>query len=337
MRKNPVVIFILIFFFTAFWSVSAQRGSTSSQVTNIRFVSGLPRNSDWGRALDRLASDWARVTNNQVSVTMTHGSQMSESQLLSSLRSNSIQVAVFTSAGMFDICPAIMNLSVPFMIRNNAELDLVLSDVKPFLESHVVEEFVVITWSKAGWIYIFSNQAVFIPNDLRRLRIATSPELESMNTVFRRLNYTLVPTDMTSLGTRLASNMVSAFYLIPTLITPMNLHRGLHMLNLPICPAMGAIVMNRVTWNQLTAANQQSIVRVTQQTAVEFDNAMARTEANAISTMERGGLVVNRPTQAQQDIWRADMSNAMPSLIDLYDRELYNRILNILERSRSGR
>ncbi|MCL2276999.1 MAG: TRAP transporter substrate-binding protein DctP [Treponema sp.] len=328
---------LLILFFVSFGSVFAQRGTSNSQVTNIRFVSGLPRNSDWGRALDRLASDWARVTNNQVSVTMTHGSQMSETQMLTSLRSNSIQVAVFTSAGMFDICPAVMNLSVPFMIRNNAELDVVLNDVKPVLDSRVREEFVVITWSKAGWIYVFSNQAVFLPNDLRRLRLATSPELESMNTVFRRLNYNLVPTDLTNLGTRLASNMVSAFYLIPTLITPLNLHRGLHMLDLPLCPAMGAIVMNRVTWNQLSAANQQAIVRVSQQTAVEFDNAMARTESNAISTMERGGLVINRPTQAQQDTWRADMNNAMPSLIDLYDRDLFNRINGVLERYRSGR
>jgi len=337
MKKFPAIILIL-FLLIPFGTLFAQRGSTSSQVTNVRFISTLPRNSDWGRALDRLASDWARVTGNQVNVVMTHGSQMSESQMLSSLRSNSIQVAIFTSAGMYEICPAIMNLSVPFMIRNNTELDLVLNDIKPVLESRVREEFVVIAWSKAGWIYIFSNQAVFVPNDLRRLRLATSPELESMNTVFRTMNYSLLETDLSNLGTRLASNMVSAFYLIPTLITPLNLHRGLHMLNLPISPVMGAIVMNRVTWNQLSSANQQALLRVTQQTAVDFDNAMARTEASAIATMERGGLISNRPTQAQQDIWRADINNAMPSLIgSVYDRELYNRISSLLERSRSGR
>jgi len=131
--------------------------------------------------------------------------------------------------------------------------------------------------------------------------------------------------------------MISSFYLIPTLITPMNLHRGLHMLNLPITPVMGAIVMNKVTWNQLGATNQREILRVTQQTAAEFDAAMLRTESSAITTMEKGGLIINRPNQAQQDLWRVLINNAMPSLIGpIYDRELNTRINNILTRARSN-
>jgi len=339
MKRNLTILFISILLFVIpFGSIFAQRGSTSSQVTNIRFVSGLPRNSDWGRALDRLAADWARVTSNQVNVVMTHGSQQGETAILSSLRSNSIQAAVFTSAGMYEICPAVMNLSVPFMIRNDAELNLVLADIKPVLETRVREEFVVIAWSKGGWVYIFSKEPVRVPNELRRLRVATSPELVSMNTVFRTMNYNLVETDMSSLGTRLASNMVSAFYLIPALIVPMNLHRGLNMLDIPICPIMGAVVMNRVTWNQLSAANQQAIVRATQSIATEFDSAVVRTETSAISSMRTGGLLINTPSSAQQDLWRADINNAIPSLLgSVYDRDIYTRITGILERARSGR
>ena len=338
MKKSfKFLVSLILLFIIPFCAAFAQRGTTNVQRTNIRFVSGLPRNSDWGRALDRLASDWARVTNNQANVIMSHGSQMTEAQMLTSLRSNSIQVAVFTSAGMYEICPAIMNLSVPFMIRNNQELDLVLNDVKPTLESRVRDEFVVIAWSKAGWIYVFSKEPVVVPDDLRRLRLATSADLKDMNTVFRTMGFTMVETDLSNLGTRLASNMISSFYLIPTLITPMNLHRGLHMLNLPITPVMGAIVMNKVTWNQLGATNQREILRVTQQTAAEFDAAMLRTESSAITTMEKGGLIINRPNQAQQDLWRVLINNAMPSLIGpIYDRELNTRINNILTRARSN-
>jgi len=338
MKKSfKFLVSLILLFIIPFGAAFAQRGTTNVQRTNIRFVSGLPRNSDWGRALDRLASDWARVTNNQANVIMSHGSQMTEAQMLTSLRSNSIQVAVFTSAGMYEICPAIMNLSVPFMIRNNQELDLVLNDVKPTLESRVRDEFVVIAWSKAGWIYVFSKEPVVVPDDLRRLRLATSADLKDMNTVFRTMGFTMVETDLSNLGTRLASNMISSFYLIPTLITPMNLHRGLHMLNLPITPVMGAIVMNKVTWNQLGATNQREILRVTQQTAAEFDAAMLRTESSAITTMEKGGLIINRPNQAQQDLWRVLINNAMPSLIGpIYDRELNTRINNILTRARSN-
>jgi len=62
---------------------------------------------------------------------------------------------------------------------------------------------------------------------------------------------------------------------------------------------------------------------------------MARTESSAITTMERDRLTVNRPTQAQQDLWRNDVNAALPSLIGtVFDQELYNRINSILQRSR---
>ncbi|MCL2214813.1 MAG: TRAP transporter substrate-binding protein DctP [Treponema sp.] len=338
--KKHFIIFVFALFCLLFslGSVYAQRGSTSTQVTNIRFISSLPRNSDWGRELDKLASDWQRATNNQVRVTMTHGSQMSESTMISSLLSNSIQAAVLSSSGLYEICPAVINLSVPFMIRNDAELDLVLRDIKPVLEDRVRNEFVIIGWSKGGWVYIFSKEAVLTPNDLRRQKLASSNELRDMNTAFKTMGFQVIETDWVNIGTRLASNMVTAFYMIPTLMVPLNLHRGLQMLELPIAPVMGAIVMNRVTWNQISAANQQEMLRFARQMGLGFDASINKNETAAITSMSRDRLTVNRPNQVQQEIWRAELQNSIPSLVgSVYDRDLYNQINGILQRARSGR
>ena len=341
MKKNMVLFaFTIFFFFFSFGTVFAQRGSARGEVVNIRFASPLPRNSDWGRALDRMAADWERVTNNQVRVIVNHdGREGNETKMLSSLSSDAIQVGVFSSAGIAEICPAVMNLSVPFMIRNERELDMVLPDVLPSLEQKVKNEFVVIAWSKGGWVYLFSKEPALTPDDLRRQKIGTSPELKDMNTVFRTMGFQLVESDWVNIGTRLASNMVNTIYVIPALIAPMQLHRSLnHMLDLPIAPVMGAIVMNRVTWNKLTPAQQQEILKSTRKVAAEFDASMSRTEANAISAMGRDGLAVNKPSQAQQELWNKELQSVLPSLIgQLFDRDLYSRINEILEKARSGR
>jgi len=340
MNKRTVLSIFMIFFIFSLGSVYAQRGSARGDVVNIRIASPLPRSSDWGRALDRLAADWEKGTQNQVRVIVSHdGREGSEGRMLSSLSSNVIQVAVFTSAGVSEICPAVLNLSVPFMIKNDAELDLVLKSMIPVFNSRVNNDFVIISWSKGGWIYIFTKEKILTPDELRRQRLATSPDLRDMNTVFRVMGYQLVEVDLVSTGTKLASNAVNAVYIIPAVVAPMQLHKSLsHMLELPIAPIMGAIVMNRVTWNKLSPESQQEIVRTTNKIAQEFDASVVRTEANAIAAMGKDGLSVNKLTPAQQVLWSNEVKNNFNSIVGpIFDRDLYNQINAILEKARSGK
>ena len=338
MLKKTIFLFLLILLTSA--AVFAQRGTARGETVEIRFASSLPRNSDWGRALDRLAADWERVTNNSVRVVISHdGREGGEAQMLSSLSSNSIQVAIFTTHGISEICPPVMTLSAPFIIKNDAEFDIVFNELRPVLENRVHNDFVIIAWSKGGWVYVFSKEKVFTPTDLRQQRMASGSEFQNLNLAFRTMGFQVVETDMVSLAPRLASGMVNAIYLIPAAIAPMQLHRHLgNMLNLPIAPIMGAIVMNRVTWNRLTPSHQQEILRASQRIADEFDRAMPRTESNAVASMGRSGLTVNRLTAAQEDLWRKELEEALPSLVGpVFDRDIFQRMIAILERARSRR
>jgi len=322
-------------------TVFAQRGSKSQGETiNVRLASYLPRNSDWGRALDRIAAEWARVTNNEVRLSIIHdGFEGGETKMLSSISADNIQAGLFVSTGLTQICPAIMTLSIPFFIKNDAELDLVLSDVLPVLDAQINKtNFVVITWSKGGWVNIFSKEPVIVPEDLHRQKLASSSELKNMSPVFKTLGYNLVEVELGDIPPKLASNVVNAMYLTPAVIAPLGLHKSLNnMLDLPIAPFMGGIVINRVTWNKIGPDRQRELTRVTQRIAAEFDAAMPKTITNAVTMMQRDGLKVNHPNPAQEELWRAEILKAMPSLLGTtFDRDMYQRISKVLEKARSG-
>jgi TRAP-type C4-dicarboxylate transport system substrate-binding protein len=322
--------------------VFAQRGGSKSQgeTIDVRLASPLPRNSDWGRALDRLAADWATVTNNEVRLRVIHdGLEGGESKMLSSLSADNIQAGLFLSSGISEICPAVMTLSIPFFIKNENELDLVLNDVLPVLNAQMSKtNFAMITWAKGGWISVFSKESVLVPDDLRRQKLATNPELKDMNLVFKTMGYNMVEMDFIDLGPKLANNVVNTIYLTPAAVAPLGLHKSLkNMLDLPIAPFMGGIVINRVTWNKIGPDRQKELTRVTQRMAAEFDSAMPKTISNAVLMMQRDGLKVNRPNPAQEDMWRTEMLKAMPPLIGTtFDRDMYQRISKILEKARNG-
>jgi TRAP-type C4-dicarboxylate transport system substrate-binding protein len=198
--------------------------------------------------------------------------------------------------------------------------------------------FAVITWSKGGWVSVFSKEAVFTPDDLRRQRMGTSADLKEINTVFRTMGFQAVETVMGDIGTKLANNVINSTYLIPEVIVPLGLHRYLtNMLDMPIAPVMGAIVMNRVTWNKISREQQAELIKVTQRIVSEFESTMTRTAANAVAAMQRDKqFKLNKPTQSQEEMWRSEVNKIIPMLLGTtFDRTLYNQINVILDRSRN--
>jgi len=340
-RRAAFLVCAFLYLFISSGAIFAQRGGRSQGETiEVRLASPLPRNSDWGRALDRLAADWARVTNNEVRLRVIHdGLEGGESKMLSSLSADNIQAGLFLSSGIAEICPAVMTLSIPFFIKSESELDLVLSDVLPVLDTQMSKtNFAMIAWAKGGWINIFSKDSVIMPEDLRRQKLATNPELKDMNLVFKTMGYNMVEMDFIDLGPKLANNVVNAIYLTPAAIAPLGLHKSLkNMLDIPIAPFLGGIVINRVTWNKIGPDRQKELVRVTKMMAAEFDASMPKTISNAVLMMQKDGLKINKPTPAQEESWRTEMLKTVPPLIGTtFDRDLYRRINGILDKARSG-
>jgi len=330
---------VLVLLLTVPATVFAQRGGRTGDVIEIRVASPLPRNSDWGRALDRLAGEWARLTGGTVRARIIHdGLEGGEARMHSSLTVNNIQAALFTSFGIAEIVPEVMSLSVPFQIRDDAELDSVLSYVLPILEDKAGgTNFVMLAWSRAGWVNLFSRDRILEPNDLRRMRLAIDPAAENMSSVFRGMGFTLVETEITDTGTMLANNTINATYQSPAAVAPLGMHRTLgHMLDMPIAPFMGAIVLNRVTWDRLGPERQRIIMEATREITADFDSRMPGTVANALTMMQREGLRINVPTERQREMWQGEMQRALSPLLGrTFDKAMHEKIAGILERSRN--
>jgi len=344
MRK---IVFFLVFsavlMLTA-ESLFAQRGGGRGQELEVKIGSPLPRESLWGRTLDRIAVEWNRVTNGQVRLRVLHGGiEGSEAKMHLSLSANTIQAAVFTSFGLSTIDPGIMTMSAPFLIRDEMELAEVMKELQPVLENRLNSgDFFMLAWSKAGFVNIFSKDPVFTPDDLKRMRIASNPEAEDMNVAFKTMGYQVVESDWLDIGQKIATGTVAAVYNNPAGIAAYQLHTTMNnMLSTNIAPVLGGIVINQLTWRRIGELNpryQSELIRVTRQIANTLDDSMQKTVSDAVQSMSREGLRVNRPSPVQEQLWFSDVERVTPVLLgSTYDRDLYRRINEVLERYRRGR
>ena len=325
-------------------SLFAQRGGRAQEIIEVRIASPLPQQSPWGRALDRIAAEWSRITDGQVRPRVLHGgTEGTEAKMHLSLASNTIQAAVFTSFGLNQIDPRVMTMSAPFLIRNEDELNVVMSEVQGDLEGRINSgDYFLVAWSKSGFVNIFSREPVFTPDDLKRLRLASNADASDLNTAFKTMGFQVVDTDAADLGPKLATGAITAVYQSPASIAAYQLHSYMrNMLTVNLAPFLGGVVINQVTWRRIGALDpryQQQIINVTRQIAQGLDNDMQKTVNDAIIAMKRDGLVVNEPTPAQEQLWYAEMERATPVLLGAtFDRDLYRKIDDVLARYRRGR
>ncbi|GHT63641.1 hypothetical protein FACS1894110_01840 [Spirochaetia bacterium] len=334
---NLAILGLIVFNIASPALLQAQRQRTIT----INLASALPRNSPWGRTLDRIAADWIKATNGEVTLHILHQYPGSEGDYLMKLRQDKIQAAIFTSLGLNSIAPEILALSTPFLIQNNDELDVVLNEVRPFLNSRIEQEgYVNMVWVKAGWIKIFSRSPVYTPDDLRRLKLGTSPDEQELLDAFRTMGFNLVPATYTDIPQKLNSGMVDAMYQSPLAISAYQLYRvAKNMSSINIAPFMGGILMSRKAWASIPEKHRAPLLEICRKAGTEIENSFQKSEDDAVIAMQQDGLIVNVPSPAQEQEWYRDLQRYFPDLINrnVFNKDMHDRVQAILQKYRQGR
>ena len=122
--------------------------SASFAVTTIKVASVAPARSSWDVEQRRIGKEWADITNGEVELQF-----------------------------MTTLC-------VPFMFRNQEEVNAVLEEFTPRLQKPLNDKgYVILGWFNIGWAYFFTKNPAHTPNELRQQRLSvgglTSPALSN--------------------------------------------------------------------------------------------------------------------------------------------------------------
>ena len=319
-----------------------QAGSVFAQRTvTIKMASIVPENTPWGQFLNRIASEWKKITNGQVNVIVYHnGTAGKEDEIIRSMNLNQLQAGVLSTFGLTEIAPEVMTISCPFFIRNDDELDLVLNEVKSELEEKINDKgYFTLAWARVGWVKFFSKAPVFVPYDLKNQKLATNGEYEKLNQAFKTMGFHMVPVAQDDILIALNSPMVDAVYSSPVAVGGTQIF-GLakNMASINIAPFMGAIIINRPTWRAIPERYKAAMIEAVRREELELDKTVRKFEGDMIKTMGNYGLKVNQLSPTQEQLWYDEIERAMPSMVGTFiDRGFYNRIQVILRDYRGRR
>jgi TRAP-type C4-dicarboxylate transport system substrate-binding protein len=334
MIKILRILLVLMLFFSA-GTVYAQRKIT------IKMASPVPENTPWGHYFNQIAADWKRITNGEVEIIIFHsGTAGKEEAVVRNIRVNQLQAWVLSTSGLTEIAPEVITLSCPLFIRNDDELDLVLAEVREELEEKInAKGFFTLAWARVGWVKIFSKAPVLEPADLKKQKLGTSGEYDKINQVFKAMGFQMVTVAQDEILIALNSPMVDAVYESPIAVgstQAFGLARNMASVN--IAPFLGAIVLNRRTWNSIPDKYKPQLMEAVRKSEKALDGEVRKFEEDMISLMGNYGLKVNKLSPAQEQLWYDEIGRAMPGLVGtVFDRGIYARIDALLREYRSRR
>jgi len=317
----------------------AASATASAQV--FRIGSAAPENSPWGRTLNRLAAEWQEISNGRVRVQVFHNSVAGdEGDMVRKLRIGQLQAVVMTNTGLSSYSDGLLTLSMPLLIRDQAEFEHVFDRVRDTIEGEIADDgFRMMSWSTAGWLYFFSDNPVRTPEELRRIRLAASPEEMELVRAYQLMGYQPIAVPYTERLAALANGMVNGYLTVPILAAGFQWFGATpNMLDLKVGPAPGGVMMSERAYRRLPGDVRDELLEAAATVGSNLNEEILELEQNAIETMEDFGLNVVDLSESERAVWVEELESSYDVMLGLvFDEALFETIQELLRAYRRSR
>lgn len=334
MKRFGKLAALLLGSLLAFQAVAADK--------QLRIGTLAPKNSLYHRQLLELGEAWRGTQGGGAKyLVYPDGSQGGETDMVRRMRIGQLQGGLLSVVGLREIEPGIAALqTMPLMFRSWDEVDYVREKMRPAMEKKFFDKgFVVLAWGDAGWVRFFSKEAALHPDDYKKMKFfAWGSEVEQQE-IMKTLGYTPVPLETGDILPAIQTGMITAVPSTPYFALATQIYgTASHMLDLNWAPIVGALVVTRKAWDEMTP-EAQAIVRDAGQKAGAQIRAKARQEVDeAVEAMKKRGLTVNKPNAEQMKAWNALADNLYPRVRGkLVPAETFDEVTGHLKAYRAAR
>jgi len=315
--------------------------AASAPKTVLKIASIAPERSPWGKALERVAADWERLSNGTIEVKIFAGSVAGgEQDVIRKIRLGALQGGVFSNMGLAKIDPSLTVLSIPFLFHSREEFNAVFERMKPSMEKLIeAKGFQVVQWTLAGWVNFFTKDKVLEPDDLKKFKMSVTADFPELEQVWKRMGYEVVTGDESNLLIQLQSGAASGAYLSPLFAASGQYFAVIrHMFAPSLAPLIGGLVLSERAWAAIPADLHQPFLDAVAGAARGlYDETMA-IEADAVTMMKENGLVVHDPPPGVLVKWHEAADRAVDRLIGpVFSKELYDQVVGYVQEYRKSR
>jgi TRAP-type C4-dicarboxylate transport system substrate-binding protein len=302
-----------------------------AQSTAIKLATVVPDGSVWDKALKQMGADWSQATGGRVAVTIfSGGSQGDEPTVLRKMRLGSLQGASLTVVGLGAIDWSFNVFNLPFFFESYDELNAVVDKLTPLLKQRAeAKGFVLVHWGNGGWLQVFSKKPVQSVADLKGMKLYTSGGDDKMTQLYKANGYQPRAMAMTDIMTGLTTGMIDALPTPPLAAMAFQWYKQTpYMLDIGLTPIIGATVINKKTWDSMSAADRAKLTDVAAAVEKNLRTDVPKQDSLAVMLMANQGLKVTKASGTEWAQQGEILAKAMRGQMvppDVFDMALKER------------
>jgi TRAP-type C4-dicarboxylate transport system substrate-binding protein len=308
----------------------------------LRIGTLAPKNSLYHRQLMELGEAWRSAQGGSAKyLVYPDGSQGGETDMVRRMRIGQLQGGLLSVVGLREIEPSIAALqNMPLMFKNWEEVDYVREKMRPGMEKKFLDKgFVVLAWGDAGWVRFFSKEPAVRPDDFKKMKFfAWGSEVEQQE-IMKSLGYTPVPLETGDILPAIQTGMINAVPSTPYFALATQIYTtASNMLDLNWAPIVGALVITKKAWDELTPEGQVAVREAGAKAGVQL-RAKARQEVDeAVDAMKKRGLTVNKPNAEQAKEWNDLADKLYPRIRGkMVPADTFDEVVGHLKAYRAGK
>lgn len=264
-----------------------------ASAVEIKIASLAPDGSSWAKIMSEGGKKIAERTAGRVTVKyFFSASQGDERDAVRKMKLGQIDGAALTAVGLGLIKGDVRVIELPFLFKNDKELDYVREHMAPDFEKEFDGAgYILLSWGDVGWTYLYANKAINSREDLDRTKMWAWTDDPIVRAFFKRMGVNGVPLGVPDVLPALQTGTIDACYGPPLAAVAFQWYtRVKYATSEPFSYSSGAVVVRKEVFSKLSPEDQKIVREVGVDMGQKLMLSVRKDNDRAAKAMQKSGV-----------------------------------------------
>jgi TRAP-type C4-dicarboxylate transport system substrate-binding protein len=335
--------YLLSFLFLPFWLLFFTyilSFQAFAQEIVLKFGTLAPSGSVWVEVVQEIANQLSQKTKERIKwISYTGGVMGDEEEMIRKIRIGQLQGGGFTINGIKKIAPELEVLDVPFMFRNEKEVDYIYEKFFDEFEKYFEQRgFKLLLFTEQGFIYWYSkNPDVKTFRDIGKTRVWAWKGERVMTSIAGILGTSPIYLQVPDVLSGLETGMIDSFQTSPMACLSLQWCKLVKVvINYPYRFEPGVVVVSKSAWDKIPKDLQDIILSIFKSIQKEASKKIRQGQAESLEKLRKMGVKFVTPPQEDIEWFRKECQEKLWHSKDAgYPHELLKKVSDELEKFRA--